>query len=1102
MHARIFGGFRCLFSHVRVPAISMIAAVAWATPAQGSHFRGADAWGSIDAQGVVTVTARTRWRKGVAGAPVGTFPFSGVDPTRFGNAVFICQAGPAVNVTPPAGLRLVNVTTGANVFIWQNGGFNESATVVSADQSNPSYDEAVQVFGIPLGTTPTTRQIVSPPLNLPHGVYDIIWTDYARVAGVQNIGDPTDPCESTSPFGGFGFQVRVVFNGTPNAGPVLASQVVQVVPRSFDYSQHLNARDPEGDAISYALVTNPAFPDFGPNFTAPGLTLSNTGELFIPAAATISWVRNFFGETGDYVAKVKLTDSRGAISTQDILLGAVTSANHPPHLNTLSNAAVRGGQTVSFTVTGTDPDAGQTLTLNATGLPAGASFAGGTTGPSSGVSAQFTWTPTLGQNGTFGINFYVTDSGTAAAGFLDTLTTSVHIEIAVDDTPPATTATRVSENACSLVDVVLTAQDEPGGSGVKEIRYSIDGGATVVVPGDSASISFNTAGVHSLTFFATDQAGNAEAPQTLSVKTDNTPPQITCPATLVAECTGNKSATVMPLTATATDDCTTPTVTGPAVGAYALGTTSVTYTATDGSGNSVSCTANIVVEDTTPPSIMCPANVAVECTGNASANVTPNAATATDACSATNVTGPRPGVYPLGTTTTTYVATDESDHSSSCDSSITVVDTTPPNIACPAPVTAECTGNASANVTPGTAMATDACTATTVTGLASASFNSAITVVDTTRPSITCPPPVTAECTGDRSAFVAPPNATASDACTSPTVAGPAAGTYLLGTTLTSYSATDASGNANSCSSSVSVVDTTLPDIVCPLPVVAECTGNASANVTPPAASASDLCSNVAISGPANRGYALGTTSVTYSAVDTSGNSRSCMSVITVQDTSAPTFDPSTLATRTLVGTCSTAALTFALPSATDACTAATVSCSSLPGNSFGANTVTCTATDTSGNSIAANWEVDVLQPLHVVFAPPLADDNIADDVNIDTDVNNVFRPGQTIPHKITLLDCAGHDVTTTAPVTVKLVVSRGANGGGTDLINELGDFAGVGDVGGLMALVDQYFQFNLKTNAVEYPGGGAQFQSLVTVSYRSAPALVVGTEDARLVSR
>jgi len=136
------------------------------------------------------------------------------------------------------------------------------------------------------------------------------------------------------------------------------------------------------------------------------------------------------------------------------------------------------------------------------------------------------------------------------------------------------------------------------------------------------------------------------------------------------------------------------------------------------------------------------------------------------------------------------------------------------------------------------------------------------------------------------------------------------------------------------------------------------------------------------------------------------------------------------------------------------------------------------------------------------VFAPPLADDNIVDDVNIDTDVNNVFRPGQTIPHKITLLDCAGHDVTTTAPVTVKLVVSRGANGGGTDLINELGDFAGVGDVGGLMALVDQYFQFNLKTNAVEYPGGGAQFQSLVTVSYRSAPALVVGTEDARLVSR
>ncbi len=81
-------------------------------------------------------------------------------------------------------------------------------------------------------------------------------------------------------------------------------------------------------------------------------------------------------------------------------------------------------------------------------------------------------------------------------------------------------------------------------------------------------------------------------------------------------------------------------------------------------------------------------------------------------------------------------------------------------------------------------------------------------------------------------------------------------------------------------------------------------------------------------------------------------------------------------------------------------------------------------------------------------------------------------------------------------------VVRNGAGGGGTDLINDLDDFNGIGDRGGSMTLVDDHYQFNLATNTVDYPAGGAHFQSLVTVSYRSTPGLVAGAEDARLVSR
>src|SRR5713101_7567172 len=87
------------------------------------------------------------------------------------------------------------------------------------------------------------------------------------------------------------------------------------------------------------------------------------------------------------------------------------------------------------------------------------------------------------------------------------VTDSVTVKI-IDVIPPTTTATLTSARACGVTDVLLSATDNPGGSGVKNIQYSIDRGPAVVVAGASTSITFTTDGVHSLTFFATDNAGN------------------------------------------------------------------------------------------------------------------------------------------------------------------------------------------------------------------------------------------------------------------------------------------------------------------------------------------------------------------------------------------------------------------------------------------------------------------------------------------------------------------------------------------------------------------------------------------------------------------
>lgn len=83
------------------------------------------------------------------------------------------------------------------------------------------------------------------------------------------------------------------------------------------------------------------------------------------------------------------------------------------------------------------------------------------------------------------------------------------------------------------VTVTLTATDNPGGSGVREIRYALDGGPETVVAAPPASPSFTTSfslsteATTTVTYHAVDNAGNVEAVKTLVVKIDKTAPTTT-----------------------------------------------------------------------------------------------------------------------------------------------------------------------------------------------------------------------------------------------------------------------------------------------------------------------------------------------------------------------------------------------------------------------------------------------------------------------------------------------------------------------------------------------------------------------------------------------
>ena len=105
--------------------------------------------------------------------------------------------------------------------------------------------------------------------------------------------------------------------------------------------------------------------------------------------------------------------------------------------------------------------------------------------------------------------------------------------INIDGTAPATT----SNNTCTAVndyckgdtaDVILTATDQSGLSGVKEIRYSIDGGAEQVASGASVTVSVPLTGSGSgaVAYYAIDKAGNVEATNSVALKWDNIAPTV------------------------------------------------------------------------------------------------------------------------------------------------------------------------------------------------------------------------------------------------------------------------------------------------------------------------------------------------------------------------------------------------------------------------------------------------------------------------------------------------------------------------------------------------------------------------------------------------
>ena len=510
------------------------------------------------------------------------------------------------------------------------------------------------------------------------------------------------------------------------------------------------------------------------------------------------------------------------------------------------------------------------------------------------------------------------------------------------------------------------------------------------------------------------------------VVVDNIDPTITAPAAVTVNvdaggCTADASNVTLG-NATTADNCGIQSTTSDAPASYAVGATTVTWTVTDVNGRTATATQTVTVVDNIDPTLSAPADVTVNvdagaCSADAS-NVTLGTATAADNCSVTT-SNDAPSSYAVGTTTVTWTAVDPSGNDVTATQTVTVVDNIDPTITAPAAVTVNCDAGAcsaaAANVTLGTPTTADNCSVASTTSDAPTSFpvgtttvtwtvtdasgrtataTQDVVVVDNIDPTITAPAAVTVNvdaggCTADAS-NVTLGNATTADNCGIQSTTSDAPASYAVGATTVTWTVTDVNGRTATATQTVTVVDNIDPTLSAPADVTVNvdagaCSADAS-NVTLGTATAADNCS-VTTSNDAPSSYAVGTTTVTWTAVDPSGNDVTATQTVTVVDNIDPVL---TVADVTISLDANGNATLSNHGSATDNCTSnptITYDVSAFTCAELGANTVVVTAADANGNSVDQSITVTVEDNIDPVLT--VADITLVLDANGDATLAN-----------------------------------------------------------------------------------------------------------------
>ena len=479
---------------------------------------------------------------------------------------------------------------------------------------------------------------------------------------------------------------------------------------------------------------------------------------------------------------------------------------------------------------------------------------------------------------------------------------------------------------------VVVALDANGSGSISEsdvVAAYGDNCGTVTVSVTPTSFGCSDLGSNNVTITATDGSNNTTTVIKAVTVVDNMNPVLTmsaAPVALYLDVNGSATIDASGLGASATDNCSSaPTVTlsNTTFSCAELGSNTITVTAADGNGNSVTATKSVTVYDTLSPAITVPASVPLNIGASGSVALG-NPASATDNCGQPVITYDVTSFdcSDLGTNTVEVTATDANGNVSTANMTVVVSDNIDPTltlVSSAVTVALDASGSAVLSTSQVVSSVTDNCSGVTVT--------------------------------------VSPNSFGCSD----------------IGANTVTVTATDGSGNTTTAITSVTVVDNIDPVITVvanPADVVLDATGSGSITAAM-VASATDNCTTaptITVTPTTVDCSDLGVVTVTVIASDANGNTSTASVPLNVVDNAAPVI--TSAQGDTTLAACE-AQFNYAV-NVTDNCGfTATMTSGLASGSTFpvGTTTVTWVFADASGNAVTHSFDVTV-EPLGTYTLP------------------------------------------------------------------------------------------------------------------------------------